>query len=142
MIKERKEFFYKAFGKNWFRDAWVQIEGLFSEGWRVCKNEEHRRNLESMFTINGVRIIFERDNISLSLEHLKSLTKIDEYKEFCKKCNIEYDKTLEKKPMKFKKFIREYLENYEGKKEDAKPNIFLNKDSFKPINKVDNLGNE
>jgi len=134
MIKEKKEFIYKPFGSFWVSMFWKEVNKWFEDGWKVCENTGNKLKDVPIILPNMIRVVFERDSIDLSLEHLKTLTKVDEYKEFCKKCDIDYDKSLEKAPMKFKKFIREWLENYEDKEEDVKLDIFLNKDSFKQVN--------
>ena len=142
MIKEKREFIYKPFSSQWVSLLWEEVNKWYDDGWRVCENTGNKIKDVPVLMPGMVRMMFERDSVSLALEKLKSLTKVDEYKEFCNECDIEYDVSLTKKPMKMKKFIRTELENMLNPKVESKvkpevgveKDIYLNKDSFKTVN--------
>lgn len=140
MIKEKKQFVWRAFGSNWAAGFWKDINKLFDEGWRACANRENKRDLAPILAPNRIVVTLERDDKGLTLEHIKTLTKVKDFEDFCNEHNVVYDKDLKKSPVKFKKFVREYFENIDEKESECVSdtvveNIFLNADSFKPINK-------
>ena len=110
MIKEKKEMIWRAFGPVWVQRFWNEINAIYKDGWCACENVGNMISDAPILRPNYVRVMFERDSVELTLEHLKTITSIDDYKELSDACGFKYEAKLAKTPMKFKKFIRESLE--------------------------------